>query len=93
MKIRTCFLAAAMLLLAVNPSWANLITNGSFESFIIAGTDQNFGSFVRYFSPPPNTDIADWTVTGSSGGHPNSVDLVHNTLYPAFAGIESLDME
>jgi hypothetical protein len=67
MKIRTCFLAAAMLLLAVSPSWANLITNGSFETFVIAGTDVDFGGFVR-FSPPPNTDITDWTITGSSGG-------------------------
>jgi hypothetical protein len=93
MKIKTCLLAAAMLLLAVNPSWANLIVNGSFETFVIAGTDVDFGGFVRYFSPPPNTDITDWTITGSSGGHPNSVDLVHSFGYPAFAGNQSLDME
>jgi choice-of-anchor C domain-containing protein len=91
MKIRTCLLAGVILLLAVNPSWANLIANGSFESYVVAGTDADFGTFVRYYSPNP--DITGWTVTGSIGGYPNNVDLVHSSLYPAFAGTQSLDME
>ncbi len=76
-----------------NPSWANLIVNGSFGSFIIGPDDTNFGGFVRFFSPPPNTNIADWTITGSSGGNPNNVDLVFSSFYPAYAGSgQSLDM-
>ena len=94
MKIRTCLLAGVILLLAVNPSWATpLIVNGGFESYGVAGTDADFGSYVRYYSPPANTDITGWTITGSSGGNPNNVDLVHSSLYPAFAGTQSLDME
>jgi Protein of unknown function (DUF642)/PEP-CTERM motif len=91
--MRACLLTAAMLLLAVSPGRADLIVNGGFENFIIAGTDQNFGGFVRYFSPPANTDIAGWTISGTSGGNPNSVDLVNNSGYPPFAGTQSLDME
>jgi hypothetical protein len=92
-KTPICFLFA-MLLLAVSPSRADLIVNGSFESFVIAGTDTNFsGLFIRYFSPPANTDITGWTISGSSDGSPNNVDLVDKSLYPAFAGSKSLDME
>src|ERR1700733_9150115 len=93
MNVKTCLLAGTILLLPVSPSWANLIVNGSFESFVVAGTDTNFGTFVRYFSPPDNTDITGWTITGSSGANPNNVDPVHNPLYPAFSGMQSLDME
>jgi len=91
--VKTYLLSVAMLLLAVSPGRADLIENGGFENFIIAGTDQNFGGFVRYFSPPANTDIAGWTISGTSGGNPNSVDLVNNTGYPPFEGKQSLDME
>ena len=53
-----------------------------------------FTGFVRFFSPPPNTDITGWTITGSSGGNPNNVDDTSTTLYPAFDGATySLDME
>ena len=86
-----------MLLLAVSPSRADLIVNGSFESFVIAGTDANFGGFIRYFSPPANTDITGWTISGTpSDGAPNNVDLVHTLFYPSFTGStgsQSLDME
>jgi hypothetical protein len=92
--MKICLLSVTILLVAVSQSRADLIVNGSFENFIIAGTDENFGSFIRYFSPPANTDIASWTISGTaSDGAPNNVDLVHNTLYPAFAGSQSLDME
>jgi hypothetical protein len=83
-----------MLLLAASPGRADQIVNGGFESFVImVPPDVNFGTFLRLFSPPPNTDITGWTISGSSGGNPNSVDLVHSSLYPAFAGTQSLDME
>jgi len=82
--VRTCLLSIAILLLAVSPSRAN---------FIVTGTDQPFAGFTRYFSPPPNTDITGWTISGSSGGNPNNVDLVNNAKYPAFVGTQSLDME
>lgn len=83
-----------MLLLAVSPIRADLIVNGGFENFVIAGTDANFGGFIRYFSPPANTDIMGWTISGTpSDGAPNNVDLVDKSLYAAFAGSKSLDME
>jgi hypothetical protein len=84
--------AAAALLCSAGQAQADLIVNGSFENYVIGPNDTNFGSFVRFFSPPPNTDIAGWTITGSNGGNPNNVDLVHSFLYPAYAGNESLDM-
>ena len=85
---------ALVISLLGSPSHANLIVNGSFENFIIGPNDVNFGGFVRFFSPPPNTDIAGWTITGSNGGHPNNVDHVNTSHYPAFSGAtESLDME
>ncbi|HEV3203857.1 MAG TPA: DUF642 domain-containing protein [Gemmataceae bacterium] len=91
--MKTCLLSAALLLLAVRPGWAdNLIVNGSFESYDpSAGID--YGSYIRFFSPPPNTGITGWIITGSSGGNPNNVDLAHSFLWPAFDGNESLDME
>jgi hypothetical protein len=80
--------------LLAGSSHANLILNGSFENFVIGPNDINFGGFVRFFSPPPNTDIADWTITGNNGGFANNVDDVNTSHYPAFAGAtESLDME
>jgi|SRR5579872_4894671 len=95
--MRAYLIVAAMLFLVVSPGRADLIKNGSFDTFIIAGADANFGGFIRYFSPPPNTDIADWTISGTpSDGAPNNVDLVHTFLYPSFtgaAGSNSLDME
>jgi len=91
--MRAYLLTAAMLLLAVSPGRADQIVNGGFESFIIAGSDTPMGGFTRYFSPPPNTDITGWTISGSSGGNPNNVDLVSSSLCPAFAGTQSLDME
>jgi len=85
--------ATAMCLLA-HASQANLIVNGNFENFIVGPNDVVFPGFVRFFSPPPNTDITSWTITGSSGGHPNNVDDVMTSLYPAFDGATfSLDME
>ena len=77
---------------------ADLIINGSFDTFVVTPPqDVNFGGWVRYFSPPPNTDITGWTVSGTpSDGAPNNVDLVHNSTYPSFTntpGSNSLDME
>src|SRR5580693_9306686 len=91
--MRPYLLTITMLLLTVSPGRANLILNGSFETFVIAGTDAPMGTFTRYFAPPANTDITDWTITGTSGGNPNNVDLVSSTLYLAFEGTQSLDME
>jgi hypothetical protein len=89
-KTPICFLFATLLL--VSPSRADLIVNGGFENFVIAGTDENFGGFIRYFSP--NTDIMGWTISGTpSDGAPNNVDLVDKSLYAAFAGSKSLDIE
>jgi hypothetical protein len=45
------------MLLLTNASQANLIVNGNFENFIIGPNDEVFTGFVRFFSPPPNTDI------------------------------------
>jgi uncharacterized protein DUF642 len=94
--VKTLLLFVTMLLL-VNTSRADLISNGSFATFIVAGTDANFGGFIRYFSPPANTDISAWTITGTaSDGDPNNVDLVQTSFYPSFAatpGSVSLDME
>jgi hypothetical protein len=91
--LRLSTFAAAMLLLT-NASQANLIVNGNFENFTIGPNDEVFTGFVRFFSPPPNTDITGWTITGSSGGNPNNVDDVNTSLYPAFDGATySLDME
>jgi choice-of-anchor C domain-containing protein len=86
-------LSAALFLLACSPAQADLIVNGSFENFTVGPNDVDFGTFVRFFSPPPNTDITGWTISGSSSGNPNNVDLVHSSLWPAFAGTQSLDME
>ena len=95
--MRAYLLTAAMLLLAVSPGRADLIVNGSFDSFIIAGGDANAGGFIRYFSPPANTDITGWTISGTaSDGAPNNVDLVHTFFYSSFTGSvgsNSLDME
>jgi hypothetical protein len=91
--VKICLLSIAILLLAVSPGRADQIVNGSFENFVVGPHDVDFGTFLRLFSPPPNTDITGWTISGSSGGNPNSVDLVHSSLYPAFAGTQSLDME
>ena len=91
--MRTFVLAATFFLLGVHPSQADLIVNGGFENFIMGPNDVNFGTFLRLFSPPPNTDITGWTISGSSGGNPNNVDLVHSSLWPAFEGTQSLDME
>jgi Protein of unknown function (DUF642) len=86
-----------MLLLLVSTSQANLIVNGSFDNFTISGTDANFGGFIRYFSPPANTHIMDWTISGTpSDAAPNNVDLVHTFFYSSFTGSpgsQSLDME
>jgi hypothetical protein len=90
--LRLCTFAAAMCL--TNASQANLIVNGNFENFIVGPNDIVFTGFVRFFSPPPNTDITGWTITGSTGGNPNNVDDVNTSLYPAFSGAtDSLDME
>jgi hypothetical protein len=91
--MRTYVLPAALLLLSVHPSLANSIVNRDFENFVVGPNDVDFGTFLRLFSPPPNTDITGWTISGSSGGNPNNVDLVHSSLYPAFEGTQSLDME
>jgi hypothetical protein len=84
---------ATLLTLIASQCRAGLIVNGSFENYIVGPNDTDFGSFVRFFSPPPNTDITGWTITGSSGGNPNNVDLIHSSLYPAYQGNQSLDME
>ena len=50
--------------------------------------DVNFGTFLRLFSPPPNTDIIGRTISGSSGGKPNNVDLVEGSsgvIFQSFA--------
>jgi hypothetical protein len=91
--MKTYLLSIAILLLAVSPGRADQIVNGGFENFVVGPHDVNFGTFLRLFSPPPNTNITGWTISGSSGGNPNNVDLVHSSLYPAFAGTQSLDME
>jgi hypothetical protein len=95
--MRTCLLSVTMLLLVSTSRASNLIVNGSFDNFTIAGTDANFGEWIRYFSPPANTDIMGWTISGTpSDGAPNNVDLVHNFTYPSFtntSGSQSLDME
>jgi len=95
-SVKTCLLSVTMLLL-VSTSQASLIVNGSFDTFIIAGTDEDFGGFIRYFSPPANTDLTGWTISGTaSDGAPNNVDLVHTFFYPSFtgsSGSQSLDME
>jgi hypothetical protein len=95
--VRTCLLFVTMLLLFVSTSQANLIVNGSFDNFTISGTDANFGGFIRYFSPPANTHIMAWTISGTpSDGAPNNVDLVHTSFYPSFTGSpgsQSIDME
>jgi hypothetical protein len=80
---------------------AELIVNGSFDSFGVTGgsLDANFGGFIRYFGPPTNatnTEITGWTLSGQNGSIPNNVDLVHTSLYPSFTGTpgsNSLDME
>jgi len=96
--MKACLLSAALLLLAASQGRANLIVNGSFENFTTSGApnDTSFGNFIRFFGPPDtasNTELTGWTITGSSGGNPNNVDLVNSSLYPAFAGNWSLDME
>lgn len=92
--MRRYTLSAALFLLGVHPSRAaNLIVNGGFENFVVGPNDVNFGTYLRLFSPPPNTDITGWTISGSSRGNPNNVDLVHISRYPAFEGTQSLDME
>ena len=97
MKKLLTSLAILFAFAAVNAR-ADLIVNGSFDSFAVnPPNDVNFGGWVRYFSPPANTDIAGWTISGTpSDGAPNNVDLVHNFTYPSFtgtAGSQSLDME
>jgi hypothetical protein len=93
MNTATRFLAAILLTLTANANGANLITNGSFETFVVGSNDTNMGGFFRFFTPPANTDITGWTVTGSSGGNPNNVDDVNISLYPAYVGNYSLDLE
>jgi hypothetical protein len=95
--MKTCLLSLTMLLLA-STSQANLIVNGNFDTFsIVLSHDVDFGGWIRYFSPPANTDIAGWTISGTpSDGAPNNVDLVHTFTYPSFTGSlgsQSLDME
>jgi len=80
---------------------ADLIVNGSFDSFVVTGAplDADFGGFIRYFGPPnnpTNTEITGWTISGQNGSIPNNVDLVHTSFYPSFTGApgsNSLDME
>jgi hypothetical protein len=80
---------------------ADLIVNGSFDSFVVTGgpLDANFGGFIRYFGPPnnaTNTEITGWTISGQNGSIPNNVDLVHTFFYHSFTGTSgsnSLDME
>jgi hypothetical protein len=96
--MKRLLLSAALLLLAVSQGQANLIVNGSFESFTTSGppNDINFGTFIRFFGPPDtasNTEITGWTLSGQNGGNPNNVDLVDSSIYPAFDGKKSLDME
>jgi len=95
--MRTYLLSFAMLLAVSQSRAADLIVNGSFDTFTIAGTDANFGGFIRYFSPPANTDITGWTISGTpSDGAPNNVDLVSTLFYSSFTGSpgsQSLDME
>jgi Protein of unknown function (DUF642)/PEP-CTERM motif len=95
-------LAIVFAFAAVNAR-ADLIVNGSFDSFVVTGAplDANFGSsaFIRYFGPPTNTtntEITGWTISGQNGSIPNNVDLVHTSFYPSFTGApgsNSLDME
>lgn len=99
--MKACLLTAAMLLLAVSPGRADLIVNGSFDTFVQSGgpLDEDFGGWIRYFGPPnntTNTEITGWTIGGQNGVFSNNVDLVHNFTYPSFtntAGSNSLDME
>ena len=97
--MRTCLLSAMLLLLAASQSRAQeLIVNGGFESFAVSGTpsDANYPGFIRFFGPPNtvvNGEITGWALIGQSGPNPNNVDLTNSSLYPAFAGSKSLDME
>src|SRR5262249_49624201 len=100
MKKIFVLLAIAVALAPVNAR-ADLIVNGSFESFVVTGVplDADFGGFIRYFGPPnnaTNAEITGWTITGQNGSIPNNVDLVHTFFYPSFTGTSgsnSLDME
>jgi len=94
-------LAIAFALAPVNAR-ADLIVNGSFDSFVVTdgSLDANFGGFIRYFGPPTNTtntEITAWTISGTPrDSAPNNVYLVHTTFYPSFTGAawsNSLDME
>src|SRR3974390_853190 len=95
---RVLFTAVLLLIAAGESLAADLITNGSFEHFTTSGPPNatSFGSYLRFFGPPDtasNTEIMGWTIVGQSGGTPNNVDLVNTSLYLAFAGNWSLDME
>jgi len=82
---------------------ADLIVNGSFDSFVTTGLPLDFNvgatAFIRYFGPTlntTNTEITGWTISGQNGSIQNNVDLVHTAFYPSFtgaAGSNSLDME
>jgi len=96
--MRTCLLSAMLLLFCASQSRADLIVNGSFESFSLSGppSDTTFTGYIEFVGPPNtvvNTEITGWILIGQSGANPNNVDLTDNSLYPAFAGSKALDME
>jgi len=91
-RLANILLVAGGVFLTGNTTQANLISNGSFEFFITGPNDQDFGGYVRSFSPPLNADITSWIINGTSIGSADNLDLVHNSFYPAFSGNESLDM-
>jgi choice-of-anchor C domain-containing protein len=82
MKLNSAVLsatAAVVLLLNSHSAYANLVTNGSFET----GVDP--GVFTTLFAPD-STTIQGWTVTGGS------VDYI-GTYWQASNGSRSLDMD
>ena len=96
--MRMCLLFAMLPFLAASQSRTDLIVNGSFEGFSISGppSDISLPGFVRFLGPPNivfNIEITGWILVGQTGASPNNVDLVDNSLYPAFVGSKSLDME
>src|SRR6266536_4162555 len=93
--MRMSLIFGMLILLAPSHSRAqDLIVNGSFESFSLSGppndtTYPQSPGVIRIFGPPSttvNTEIAGWTIFGQRVAVPNNVDLVDNSLYPAFAG-------
>jgi len=86
--MRTCLLSAMLLLFCASQSRADLIVNGSFESFSFSGhpSDTTFTGYIEFFGPPNtvvNTEITGWILIGQSGANPNNVDLTRQPPVPS----------